>query len=178
MRTSLTRRLLGGVLMVLLVSGVAGAQTPTDPMAGLSEIRVEIAPGCGGPDGASPDLARALRRPDVVPDAIQTQIELEIRRSTSLRIVSNSATTLRVSCSVTDMSEGKFKGMVMDTTLSLRDVVRIVRNGVLLDTMVWESDHIMSWGGPVDIVIAKRPSTVDLLLKEFLNEYLAANPRK
>ena len=173
----MTRRLLGGMLVVLLVSGVASAQTPTDPMAGLSEIRVAIGSGCGVPDGASPSLAYALRRPDVVPDAIQTQIELEIRRSTSLRIVSNSATTLRVICTVTDMSDDNVHGIVVDTTLSLRDVVRIVRNGVLLDTMVWQGKQMTSWG-PVDITIAKRPSTVDLLLKEFLNEYLAANPRK
>ena len=173
----MTRRHLGGVMVVLLVSGVAGAQTPTDPMAGLSEIRVEIAPGCGGPDGASPDLARALRRPDVVPDAIQTQIELEIRRSTSLRIVSNSATTLWVTCAVRDLSAGDIHGIVMDTTLFLREFVRIVRNGVLLETVVWQGNRVLS-SGPVDTTIAERPSTVDRLLKVFLNEYLAANPRK
>jgi hypothetical protein len=70
------------------VTPKASTQAATAPLEGLREVTVEVS--ITKPDDVkSPDLAGLLRQPAVLSSTIQTKIELEIRRSTRLRVVPN-----------------------------------------------------------------------------------------
>jgi hypothetical protein len=84
----------------------------------------------------SPALAGLLRRPNVLPSTIQTKIELEIRRSTGLRVVPNAPATLRAVITVTDMKEGNYFSILR---LALQEQVRVVRNGATFAGESWRS---------------------------------------
>ena len=144
---------------------------PEDPLTGLKEITVEVS--VTPPDDAkSPALASLLRKPNVLPDSLQTLVELEIRRSTSLRVVPNAMVRLRVIITVSDLKHGNYYAIVR---ISLFEYAWLKRNAATVHVASWQSQQTHSWGG--DSVVDGLDKDLAQPLNEFLNAYLAANPR-
>jgi hypothetical protein len=148
------------------------------PLSGLTTIAIEIhiTPA---DDRTTPTLARLLRNPVLLDGTIRDKVELEIRRSTNLRILPTAPTTLHVILSATNMNDNRGLPFAYfcKVHLLLTEPARIARNGVVVpDAISWQSLESDSWGSD-DSVVLEMTEKLDVSLREFLNQYLTANPR-
>lgn len=174
-------------VVILLVCSPLAFAVPQPPaiaapsnvsLVNLAEVSVQVF--ITPPDDTkAPHLARLLRTSELLESSIQTKIELEIRRSTNLRIVPTALPKLTATISVKDLggTNSSVLAYYCITTLSLWEPARIARNGELTLVTSWAANARHSWGGD-DSVITDLSSRLDTLLNEFLNEYLAANPKR
>ena len=162
------------IFLLLLVFHSADA-IGQSALSGLNEISVEVNVGQGRTE--SNQLARVLQNSSVLPATIRDKVELEIRRSTSLRIVPGAPVKLYVLARVTQQNDtlDRAAGYICEVRLFVEEPVRIERNGVLEPATTWHSTEWVSWG-PDDQVVLELSSKIDRPLTQFLNEYLAANP--
>src|SRR5262249_59613061 len=108
--------------------------------------------------------------PSLSESAIQNKIELEIRRSTSLRINPASTTVLHAIMSVNDLNSDDYRSPIYYcmVKLLLEEPVRILRSGSLESTISWHTGESHSWSSE-DSTVTKLPSRLEIFLNKFLN---------
>jgi hypothetical protein len=147
------------------------------PLAGLKTARVEVVINGTGLE-RHPELARALENPDILPEVIKTRLELEIRRSSGLQIVPAAQSTLRavVVVAVTRVENPTSRVLAYSYTagINLEEPVLVPRNKIVVRAPIWQSYVIYASSQPN---LSEIVPDLDRALAQFLNDYLAANPR-
>jgi hypothetical protein len=101
---------------------------------------------------------------------------LEIRRSSNLRILSAASATLRVDVRAFDLDKDeprRILAFVRVVKIEILEAIRVERNGFVEAAPTWQSYVSLGWGSD----LSGTSAAIDRALTQFLNEYLAANPR-
>jgi hypothetical protein len=142
-------------------------------LAGLTTVNVVVSVS---PGNDSPELKQRLEVPELSEATIRDRIELEIRRSSNLRILPTAPATLRVNVMVLDVNAKPPRTMVgffRQVDIEVIEPVRLARNGFLEPATTWRSNIAYGWGSDLSGTLPQ----IDRALTQFLNAYLAANPR-
>lgn len=149
------------LLPALLFLAAATPATASDEvLVGLRSVRVHV--------NVSRELAEALPAP-----TLQTDVELRLRQS-GLRVEPDAPVMLRVNLFARKIS-GQVPGYEYVLEVETVEEVRVLRNLVQSEATTWNSNMVLgSFGKPTEAYLREQ---VRDRVDEFLNAYLAANPR-
>jgi len=152
--------------IVLKSRPVASSLKPIDILKGLGAIGVLV-------EGLNPNVERlGLTR-----QALQTDVELLLRKYGIEIEVDKSACLYYLYVNVTVLPDESGLFVVYSITVEFCDTVIPIRNPTIriINAVVWDSGHTGFAGKEK---IGKIREAVEDIVKEFINDYLAANPKQ
>ena len=159
-------------ILTLLIAGSASAQVRDDPLKGIVKVTVDVYLSAANP----PSLLDSTR--------LRTLTELKLRTA-GLRVLSaaedrqdteaNPAVELHVMLLKAENQRGVV-GYVFSSRLSVREYQMARRNTAIVPIELWDNSYLniaASSETPAEI-----ERVVTLLLDDFMNAWLKANPRR